>query len=262
MYDRAKTRRQRWVALLMALSLWPAAASAQREAPTDSAMPATLLEAWLAWQAQEQEPLDWAYSFALRTRDASVLDPLRAELLGELASLGDTLRLMGHEPGARHLQAWHHAVQGLPAEAARSPERLDLPWLAASLRRNVPVGNLIHLGTCEPPPWVEVWGSNGVSRLPWQPGMTTAGAIAQLPANGYRTLDRATLISPLGETTTLGVASWNRESLPLAPGARLVLLLPEHDMGGTLEGSLVNRLLVRFLATRLPGDVCTLWPTR
>ncbi len=183
-------------------------------------------------------------------------------MLGELASLGDTLMLMGNEPGARHLQAWHQAVRDLSAGAARSPERLDLPWLAASLRRNVPVASLLHLGTCEPPPWVEVWGANGVTRLPWRPGMSTAEAIAHLPGNGYHTLDQAALISPLGEITTLGVAGWNRESLPLPPGARLVLLLPAHGMGGTLEGSLVNRLLVRFLATRLTGDVCTLWPTR
>ncbi|MCE8014822.1 hypothetical protein HOP62_01885 [Halomonas sp. MCCC 1A17488] len=260
------TRRRPLLALTLTLLLPallppPLAASAQREAPASGAMPATLLEAWLAWQAEQPEPLDWAYSFALRNSDAATLAGLRRELLAEVAALGDALALMGDARQASRLQAWHQALRELPIDAARSPERFDLPWLAASLRRNLPTARLAHLGSCEPPGWVELWHAAGVTRLTWQPGMTTADAVAQLPAAGRDELDQAALISPLGTATTLGVARWNRESAPLAPGARLVLLLPRHGLGGTQEGSLVNQLLVRFLATRLPGDACTLWPT-
>ncbi|MCE9664983.1 capsule biosynthesis GfcC family protein [Halomonas sp. M5N1S17] len=250
------------LALMLTLLLWPTGASAQREAPVAAAMPGTLLEAWLTWQAEQPEPLDWAYSFALRSSDAATLDALHRELLAEITTLRDTLTLVGQQRQADQLQAWHQALQPLATAAARSPERLDLPWLAASLRRNLPTQRLVHLGTCEAPDWVELWSTSGVTRLAWQPGMTTADAIAQLPAGSRNELDQAALLSPLGDTTTLGVARWNRESLPLPPGARLVLLLPRHGLGGSLEGSLVNQLLVRFLATRLPGDACTLWPTR
>ncbi|MBF8223917.1 hypothetical protein [Halomonas sp. 328] len=209
----------------------------------------TLAEAWVDWQEQRTSPLDWGYSFALRQSDASAYQRQEAALLARL----DALR--GAFPGA---SAWHDSLRRLAGSGlARSPERLDLPHLAADLRRNPRLTSLVHMGTCPPPDWIEVWSQQGVSRLDWQPGLTSDGLLAQLPRDTRRGVDVMHVTAPTGQVTRLGIAAWNHQRLPLAPGARLVLLNPRHVEDRQATEALLAEL-ADYLATRLPGDACEL----
>ncbi|MBB3229740.1 capsule biosynthesis GfcC family protein [Halomonas stenophila] len=239
------------------LAMLPGLAQAQPVAASP-----TLLEAWLAWQEERQTrqapAFDWAYSFALKANDAQGLEQRRRRLVAELEVLSNALALARDSDTADALTDWQRALSSLPALPARSPRRLGLPHLASDLRRNPAMGDIAALGTCQPPAWIETWTLEGVERLPWTPGMTADQALASLPAGATRGIDRVTLVTPLGETRDLGIAAWNHEAAPLAPGSRLVSRLPQRGLGGTVEGDLVNRELAAWLATRLPGDDCTI----
>ncbi|UYG06076.1 capsule biosynthesis GfcC family protein [Halomonas sp. M4R1S46] len=239
------------------LAVLPGLAQAQSAATSP-----TLLEAWLAWQEERQAsqaaPFDWAYSFALRANDALPLEQRRRRLVAELEVLSNTLELARDTDRADALTDWQRGLSSLPAEPARSPERLGLPHLASDLRRNPAMADIAALGTCTPPAWIETWTLEGVDRLRWTPGMSVEQALDALPGSATKGIDRVTLVTPLGETRDLGIAAWNHEGAPLAPGSRLVSLLPERGLGGTAEGDIVNRELAAWLATRLPGDDCTI----
>ncbi|MDN3554923.1 capsule biosynthesis GfcC family protein [Halomonas maura] len=222
----------------------------------------TLVEAWLAWQEERQAsqaaPFDWAYSFALREREAQGLEQRRSRLVAELEVLSNTLALAGDSDRADALTDWQGALSSLPVLPARSPERLGLPHLASDLRRNPAMADIASLGTCAPPAWIETWTLEGVDRLAWTPGMSVDQALEGLPAGATQGIDRVTLIPPLGKPHDIGIAAWNHDTAPLAPGSRLIALLPESGLGGTVEGDIVNRELAAWLATRLPGDDCTI----
>ncbi|XKE47214.1 capsule biosynthesis GfcC family protein [Halomonas organivorans] len=246
-----------WAALSAAVL--PGHAMAQPER-----MPPTLVEAWLAWQEERQAtgqpPFDWAYSVALRERDATEWSQRRARLLSEMMGLERILLAAGRPDLADTLGHWAARLERLPALPARTAdERLDLPALAGDLRANPAISEIRLLGTCRPPAWIEAWTLAGVSRQPWHPGLTAAEAVDAWPDEARRGIDRVTAIGPNGNAQELGTAAWNREDLALAPGARLVTPLPSPGPGQTLEADLIHRELVAFLASRLPGDDCTLW---
>ncbi len=70
------------------------------------------------------------------------------------------------------------------------------------------------------------------------------------------------LITPSGEQHPRGIASWNHQATPLTPGSRVMLKLPANlgDTGGIRE--LINERLPTYLATRLPGEECTVHEAR
>jgi hypothetical protein len=152
----------------------------------------------------------------------------------------------------------------------RTPGRHDLPWLGAHLRQDLPLDQVAHWGLCTPPDWVEVWALDGVHRIDWRHDLSLQQALAALPAAGHARADRAILITPPGLQLSRGIADWNRQATALAPGSRLIIELP-HGQGlrgalpfpGTVEeAQWLNQRLPDFLATRLPGDDCTLWEAR
>lgn len=242
-------------ALLVSL---PLIAQAQPATP-----PPTLVEAWLAWQEErqtkDQPPFDWAYSFALRTGDAAELKGQQLRLTAELEALAAVVAASGEPRTVQGLAAWGQAVAGQDALPARSPESLGLPELASDLRHNPAIAGITLLGTCAPPTWIEAWTRLGVERLAWQPGMMLDDALAALPDGAVRDIDSAVVISPQGERHERGIAAWNHQTAPLAPGARVVVQLPERGLGDTREGEVINRELAAWLATRLPGEECVLW---
>lgn len=225
-----------------------------------TAEPATLIDAWLNWQQQrqaaDQPPFDWTYSFALRHVDADQLADRRARLIAEIVGLGPVLAAAGQQLLPDALARWSRRLQSMPARPARSAEPLGLISLAGALRQNPPMADIDTLGTCHTPGWVEAWTLTGVERIDWRPGMSVDTLLDRLPASATQGLDEVSVITPRGQARTLGIAAWNRQDAPLAPGARLAVRLPEHSQ----EAHIINRELAAFLASRLPGDDCTLWP--
>ncbi|WP_018878548.1 MULTISPECIES: capsule biosynthesis GfcC family protein [unclassified Thioalkalivibrio] len=240
--------------VLCGLVLIPAAGQADT-APAGTPLP----DHWVAWQGERSEPIDWAYSFGLRSRDKRSVDHERKRLLAEIELIGQTMDIAGRPQTARALNDWSRTVESMePAPRARSAERLDLPWLLANLRHAPATADLAHIGYCKPPDWVELWSMEGVQRYEWRPGMTLQDLLGQPSRTAVRGSDTAAVVTPLGEVHVFGIAPWNREDSVIAPGTRVMAHLNIRDLGGTLEGDLLNQRLPRFLATRLPGDDCTL----
>ncbi|MDN3552583.1 capsule biosynthesis GfcC family protein [Halomonas almeriensis] len=254
-----KTPRLLQAVPLLCLLILATGASAQSSAPTPG-QPATLVDAWVNWQMQRQAeqrpPFNWAYSFALRQSTQHELSPRRARLIAEIQGLAPVLEVAGKPLLSQALNRWAERLQAMPAMPARSPEALGLLSLASELRRNPPMSEIAFLGTCQAPSWVEVWSQAGVERLAWRPNMTVESLIARLPASATRQRDRMSVITPRGNVRTRGIADWNRQPEALAPGARVAIRLPESSR----EARAINRELAHFLATRLPGDDCSLWP--
>lgn len=245
--------RPKWLALSL-LALVPTVASAD-----DTPVEATLAEAWVAWQEELAEPIDWAYSFALRSRDVRPIDHERRRLLAEIELIGQTMDIGGRPEVARALDVWSETVDAMEtAPRMRSAERLDLPRLLANLRHAPDSARMEHIGYCTPPDWVELWSLDGVDRHEWAPGMTLQDLLAKPSRAALRGTDTAAVVSPVGEVNVFGAAPWNREDTAIAPGTRVMTHLHVRDLGGSVEGDLLNQRLPRFLATRLPGDDCTL----
>jgi hypothetical protein len=174
---------------------------------------------------------------------------------------------------AEGLKRWQAALRELSDGRVRTPGRFDLPWLGANLRQVPPLAAIAHWGFCAVPEWVEVWSLDGVSRVPWSAELHLADIYRALSSTA-RQADYAALIVPSGEVLRRGVAAWNRQTTPLAPGSRVVFELPGRQglrgalsfpstsvafPGTRVESDLVNRLLPALLTTRLPGDDCPLW---
>ncbi|WP_254277468.1 capsule biosynthesis GfcC family protein [Halomonas sp. 3H] len=240
-----------------------AAAPALAQPPAE---PTTLAEAWLAVLETEPEPVTWSHSVALRHATAERLPQQRERLVEELATLVISARVAGNAPLAAGLAAWAEALEADDPTMARTPGRFDLPWLGANLRQDPPLARLAHWGRCDVPDWVEVWSLAGVERRPWRPGLDLAALMDGLPSTAARRADHAAVIDPLGQVRRLGIAAWNRETLPLAPGSRVMVQLPGPQglrgalpfPGTTIESELINERLPAYLATRLPGDECRL----
>ncbi|ADC71138.1 hypothetical protein TK90_0623 [Thioalkalivibrio sp. K90mix] len=245
--------RPMWLALGL-LALAPAVGSTD-----DTPVEPSLAETWVAWQEELSEPIDWAYSFALRSRDVRPIDHERRRLLAEIELIGQTMDIGGRPEVARALGVWSETVDAMEkAPNVRSAERLDLPWLLANLRQAPDPTGMEHIGYCTPPDWVELWSLDGVDRHEWTPGMTLQDLLAKPSRAALRGTDTAAVVSPIGEVHVFGAAPWNREDTAIAPGTRVMTHLHVRDLGGSVEGDLLNQRLPRFLATRLPGDNCTL----
>ncbi|OOC48935.1 MULTISPECIES: capsule biosynthesis GfcC family protein [Thioalkalivibrio] len=242
-----------WLALCL-LAAAPSAGLADRS-PAET----PLTDHWVAWQGELSAPIDWGYSFGLRSRDMRAVDHERRRLLAEIELIAQTMDIAGRPHVAHALDNWSRTVESMePTPHARSAERLDLPWLLANLRHAPTATDLEHIGYCDPPDWVELWSMDGAQRHEWDPGMTLQDLLSRPPRAAVRGSDTAAVVTPLGEVHVFGVAAWNREDSTIAPGTRVMAHLNIRDLGGTLEGDLLNHRLPRFLATRLPGDNCTL----
>lgn len=244
-------------------SLVMAVSPALAQTPTD---PNSLAEAWLAGLEADNTPVIWSHSVALRHETAAGLPAHRTRLVEELNTLVISARVAGNTPLASGLARWVEALGADDPQLARTPGRFDLPWLGANLRQDVPLTTLAHWGICEVPDWVEVWSLSGVERMRWWPGLDLAALIAELPSTATQRADRAAVIGPFGQVRQWGIAAWNRETAPLAPGSRVMVQLPSRQglrdalpfPGTTVESELINERLPGYLATRLPGDECDL----
>ncbi|MWJ28480.1 hypothetical protein GPM19_09720 [Halomonas sp. ZH2S] len=242
-----------------ALSLVPLAVHAQPTEPS-------LVEGWQTTLEQQAAPIPWSHAFALRHDQKAHLPQPRQRLIQELGTLRISARLSGQPALATGLAHWQSALGEFKDEQARTPGRFDLPWLGAHLRQVPPLSAIAYWGFCQVPDWVEVWSLDGVSRVPWTPDLRLADVYRELSSTARRA-DHAALIVPSGNVLRRGVASWNRQPTPLAPGSRVFFELPgRQGLSGALpfpgtatERSLVNRLLPTLLSTRLPGDDCPLW---
>ena len=256
-----KRHRRRLAAALTGLAL--AVSTAHAQTPS---IPTSLAEAWLARLEVENAPLTWSHTVALRQETAATLPARRARLVEELNTLVASAISAGNLELAAGLRAWARVLAEDEPLEGRTPGRFDLPWLGANLRLNPPLASLSHWGHCQEPDWVEVWSLAGVERLPWRGGLDLTQLISALPAGAVQGADRAAVIDPLGQVRHLGIAAWNRDTTELAPGSRLMVLLPSRQgLRGaitfpdtTVESDLINARLPAYLATRLPGDECRL----
>ncbi|WP_165927542.1 capsule biosynthesis GfcC family protein [Halomonas marinisediminis] len=233
-------------------------------ADTQAADTQTLIDAWLWWQQAHPGPVAWQQAFALRHDTASKLRERRQRMVGELATLAVSARVAGDTKGAAALMTWRRELAEWPLVEARTPGRMDLPWLGAHLRDNPPLSHIAQLGVCERPQWVELWSRDGVTRIDWVPELTLLSAIKALSPTAADHVDHAALITPMGQIHRRGVAAWNHQATPLVPGSRVVLELPTRQglrgalpfPGTTHEADLINTHLPELLASRLPGDDC------
>lgn len=237
--------------LLLSLTLLPLSSQAET----------TLRDAWL-----EQTALPTAgYAVYQRADDIAHHRQQGRELQAELGLAARQAAERGQLPWAHAFARWEQQVATYrqAPEQARTPGRIDLTALVATPRHNPPLSALAHFGDCEPPTWVEVWHVGGVTRLTHRSGMTVAQAL-DIASEGRagRQVDSAWRISPLGRVLEVGIAAWNHDPVEVTPGSRVVQRLPDaitvdDALGGAnwIDGS-----LPRYLATRLPGDRCTLHP--
>lgn len=247
---------RRWAAGL-ALTLAIGSGMAQAE---------TLLDAWIEHQRQQPSAIAWSHAFALHEETARELTSKRRRLIEELRSLEASAGLTQDQRRREALAEWRQHLAAMDPQAARTPGRVDLPWLGANLRHNPPLERLHHWGWCQPPGWVEVWSLDGVDRLPWRAAMSLDDTLAALSSAARRDADHAMVIAPQGESRRYGVAAWNYQDAALAPGSRVFLELPNRRglraalpfPGAAVETDLINERLPQFLATRLPGDECEL----
>ncbi len=217
----------------------------------------TLRDAWL--NAPDQ-PSALGYAFMLRRQDRPQQQLTARRLLAELDALRAASTFLDHATPlqAAGLDAWQERLEVYSdVRLSRTPGRSDPASLVAYPRHNPSLATVQHFGFCASPDWVEAWHPQGVTRLPFQPGMTISSALEQLtdeqPALSLAS-ERAWRISPLGQISRVGIAAYNHESIELTPGSRVVLPLPWTSIGAQW----VNESLPGFLATRLPGDDCVL----
>ncbi|SFU95379.1 capsule biosynthesis GfcC family protein [Halomonas korlensis] len=251
--------------MALALSLVPWVSSAQQVNPS-------LVEGWQSTLEQHAAPIPWSHAFALRRDEAARPAQARQRLIEELQTLNISARAAGQPAVAEGLARWQATLRELDDERTRTPGRFDLPWLGANLRQVPPLSAIAHWGFCTVPDWVEVWSLDGVRRVPWSAELQLVDVYRDLSSTA-RQADHAALIVPSGKVLRRGVAAWNRQATPLAPGSRVVFELPNRQglqgalpfntsaafPGTRIESDLVNRRLPALLATRLPGDDCALW---
>ncbi|MEH6641253.1 hypothetical protein [Vreelandella glaciei] len=227
----------------------------------------TLADAWLETLPQLAEPVSWSHAYGLLAKDQQHFQQERRYLIEELNTLIISTQVAGNISYRQALVAWQEALRGLEHQPLRSPERLDLPKLGANLREAPLLSRVVNWGACEIPTWVEVWGLQGVTRTAWQPGMTLDTLIHDLTPRDFTSIDYVHLITPQGEVIHRGIAAWNHEETPLAPGSRIAIELPNRQglrgalpfPGITHELDIINQRLPGVLAAQLPGDQCSQW---
>lgn len=237
--------------LLLGLALLPLSSQAET----------TLRDAWLG---QATPPIA-GYAFHQRAEDVALHRQQGRELQAELGLAARHAAERGELPWAHAFARWEQQVATYrqAPEQARTPGRVDLTAVVATPRHNPRLSALAHFGDCEPPPWVEVWHVGGVTRLTHRPGMTVAKALdTASEGRARRQVDSVWRISPLGRVLEVGIAAWNHEPVEVTPGSRVVQRLPDSiTADDTLGGAnWIDISLPRYLATRLPGDRCTLHP--
>ncbi|UYF99280.1 MULTISPECIES: capsule biosynthesis GfcC family protein [unclassified Halomonas] len=227
----------------------------------------TLADAWLETLSQQATPISWSHAYALLLPDQQRYPQQRRYLIEELGTLVISAQVTGNTIYAQALLKWQEALRSLENGAMRSPQRLDLLALGTNLREAPLLENVAYWGVCDTPDWVEVWGLQGVSRTAWRPNMTIDDVKKALPEQTFNNIDHASLITPQGNVLRRGVAAWNHETTPLAPGSRLLIALPSRQglmgalpfPGTTEEPDIINQRLPGVLAAQLPGDQCTQW---
>lgn len=227
----------------------------------------TLADAWLETLPQLAEPISWSHAYGLLTSDQPHLEQERRYLIEELNTLLVSARVSGNTRYSQTIAAWQDTLRGLEDQPIRSPERLDLPKLGADLRKAPLLSHVVHWGACTIPNWVEVWGLQGVTRVAWQPNMRIDTLADDLNPRAFTLIDHIHLITPQGEVLRRGIAAWNHEETPLAPGSRVIIELPNRQglvgalpfPGTTHELDIINQRLPGVLAAQLPGDQCTQW---
>lgn len=208
----------------------------------------SLLDAWLT--VERETTVNWSRAFVARD-DATAEERQRQRRLdAELEGLAMQARLLGAPRVGDGLEAWREALAKL--DKGRIPGRVDPTWLMAHLRQVPRLEDVDALGWCQTPEWIEAWTPQGVTRLAWEPGMTTETLLARLDGDAYIGADTLQLVSPQGEIHRLGIAAWNHQRAPLVPGTRVVVPLPQDSVGAQW----VDMALPQFLATRMPGDEC------
>ena len=227
----------------------------------------TLADAWLETLPQLTEPVSWSHAYGLLANDQQRLEQERRYLVEELTTLLISAQVAGNTAYSQTLTAWRDALRSWEGQPLRSPERLDLPKLGANLRNAPLLSRVVHWGACEIPAWVEVWGLAGVTRVKWQPNMHIDTLTEHLIPQAFTSVDYVRLITPQGQVLHRGIAAWNHEETPLAPGSRMIVELPNRQgltgalplPGTTHELDIINQRLPGVLAAQLPGDQCTQW---
>lgn len=221
----------------------------------------TLRDAWLQQQAQPPA----GYAFLRRQADVAPQQQLGQELRAELEGVARQAAEQGNLPWAHAFARWGQQVAAFrrTPEQARTPGRADLTELVADPRRNPPLASLAGYGACEFPTWVEVWHAGGISRVPHRQGLTVPQALEEA-SNGraHQQSDTAWQVTPLGRVHEIGIAAWNHRGQAVSPGSRIVQRLPTELLSEATHGgqAWIDHHLPRYLATRLPGDACTLHP--
>ncbi|XUO83164.1 capsule biosynthesis GfcC family protein [Halomonas sp. KM007] len=227
----------------------------------------TLADAWLETLPTLAAPVNWSYAFGLLKSDTERLTQSRHYLIEELNTLAVSARVAGNERNEATLRAWQTALARLDGQPLRSPQRMDLLAFGATLRQAPLLSNVAYWGACEPPAWIEVWGREGVMRPPWQPGSSLKSLMAHRASGTFEGVDAIHVITPQGRVLRRGVAAWNAQPTPLAPGSRVVIELPNRQglsgalpfPGTTHELDIVNQRLPHVLAAQLPGEQCNQW---
>lgn len=248
-----------WPALLSLVLGLPLAAPALGQA--DTASP-TLRDAWL--RLEQQPPA--GYAFMRRQADVVTQERQGRELEAELALVASWAAAQGNLTWAHALGAWRQRIATYlqQPDQARTPGRADLTALVARPRHNPPLASLASYGACQPPAWVEVWHGGGVTRLAYRPHLTVSRALEEASdGEASRQSDTAWRITPLGQVDEIGIAAWNHQKVEVTPGSRIVQRLPLPLDGFTQDASAlgaawIDTTLPHYLATRLPGDACTL----
>ncbi|WP_251976381.1 capsule biosynthesis GfcC family protein [Salinicola avicenniae] len=213
----------------------------------------TLLDAWSRIEAHTT--VNWMRAFVVRQDLQAENEQEKRRLQAELEGLSLQARVLDAPGVAEGLSAWREALDRL--DKGRVPGRVDPTWLMANLRDVPQVTDIDRIGWCATPDWVEAWTPLGIERLPWLPEMTTDDLLAALPSAATERADTLQVISPQGEVREIGIAAWNHEQAPLIPGSRLIVAVPLDSVGARW----VDDALPHFLASRLPGDDCTLVDT-
>jgi hypothetical protein len=203
----------------------------------------SLLPLWFELQAHTdiQPPYAWIRHRDTQTRQ----DTQKRQLLAGLQHLADQ-----HPALNQAMSQW--SARLLAVSDWREPGHWGASDLMTSDRKGVPATHLSAIGACDPPDWIEVWSTAGVTRLPWQPAMRLGPLFARKGTLHDIKADWATLVLPWGETQKRGVAAWNLDDTQLLPGTRL-LLTPIASQRAAKE---LTQQLADLLAHLLPGDTC------
>lgn len=252
------------------LSIFPTASFAQQSP--------TLINGWLTTlnspptldqgtDAALNNNVAWSHAFALLHKDVNNILTERRYISAELQSLALRSQIEGDMVIADAVNAWEEELQKLNTNIIRTPGRFDLLALGSAPRK-APSMDIVRLwGICEIPDWIEVWSLNGVTRLNWEQHSNLKEVFQALPRKASAVIDYSYVISPQGQILRRGIASWNYQETPLAPGSRIITELPNRQgLGGALslydayvERDLINQRLPELIATYLPGDHCTTW---